>query len=43
MVRQAGEYMGITTISAEYAPFWQAGYTPKVVSNICYAIKEMKK
>jgi len=35
MVGQVGEYMEITAISAEYAPFWQSGYTPKVVSNIC--------
>jgi len=34
MVRQAGEYMEITTISAEYAVFLESGYTPKVVCNI---------
>jgi hypothetical protein len=31
-----GKYMEITTISAEYAPFWQSGYTPKVVYTLCY-------
>jgi len=40
MVKQAGECMEITTISAEYAPFWQSGYTPKVVYTLCYAPKE---